>query len=134
MPNDFAPHVGHRFTFRAVPAPGVGFDGVVHCEVLDLRPEELLQIAWRSGSLDTTVTWHLVPEGRGTRLFLAHDGFDTADPGQRHAMDILGGGWTGHLRAHLEATLEGMPHGSVSSPHQATRLRQDAETESDDGL
>lgn len=32
MPNDFAPRVGHRFTFRTEPGPG--FDGIVRCEVL----------------------------------------------------------------------------------------------------
>ncbi len=110
MPNDFAPRVGHRFTFRTVPAPGAGFDGVVHCEVLDLRPGEFLRISWRGAGLDTTVTWRLVPEGRGTRLLLTHDGFDETDPMQRRVMDILGGGWTGHLRARLDAVLrEPMP-------------------------
>jgi len=38
-------------------------------------------------------------------LFLTHDGFDETDPMQRRAMGILGGGWTGHLRARLATTL-----------------------------
>ncbi len=112
MPNDFEARIGHHFTFRAVPAPGADFDGIVHCEVLDLRPEELLQISWCGGpGLNTTVTWRLAREGRGTRLFLTHDGFDEADPGQRRVMDILGGGWTGHLRARLEAALGDVSRG-----------------------
>lgn len=112
MPNDFAARVGHRFTFRTTPALGAGFDGVVHCEVLDLQPEALLKISWRGGpGLDTTVTWRLVPEGRGTRLFLTHDGFDEADPSHRLTMGILGGGWMGHLRARLEAVLGEAPRG-----------------------
>ncbi|WP_405736689.1 SRPBCC domain-containing protein [Streptomyces sp. NBC_01537] len=68
MPNDFQPVVGHRFTFRTEPRPQQGFDGIVHCEVLELAPQRRLRIAWRGGRLDTTVTWTLEPEGRGTRL------------------------------------------------------------------
>jgi uncharacterized protein YndB with AHSA1/START domain len=112
MPNDFEARIGHRFTFRTEPVPGAGFDGNVHCEVLDLQPEAVLTISWRSGpGLDTTVTWRLVPEGRGTRLFLTHDGFDESDPGQRMVMGILGGGWIGPLRERLEAVLGEIPRG-----------------------
>ena len=32
MPNDFAPKVGHRFTFKTKPMGD--WDGTVHCEVL----------------------------------------------------------------------------------------------------
>ena len=104
MPNDFQPRLGHRFTFRTDPAPG--FNGIVHCEVLDLRPLELLRISWRGGSgIDTTVTWQLVAEGRGTRLFLTHDGFDETDPGQEAVRRMLDGGWRGHLVRRLEQTL-----------------------------
>jgi uncharacterized protein YndB with AHSA1/START domain len=100
MPNDFAPVVGHRFTFHTTPRPADGFDGVVHCEVLDLEPERLLRLAWRGGRLDTTVTWTLRAEGRGTRLLLEHAGFDPDDPFQRQAYTIMGGGWrSGVLRA-----------------------------------
>ena len=34
MPTDFAPRLGHKFQFRTKPAPG--FDGIVHCEVIEL--------------------------------------------------------------------------------------------------
>jgi uncharacterized protein YndB with AHSA1/START domain len=107
MPNDFRPVVGHRFTFRTDPRPGQEFDGVVHCEVVELDPERLLRIAWRGGRLDTTVTWTLRPEGRGTRLFLEHAGFDPADPVQRQAWTIMGGGWRSHVLAALEKVLAG---------------------------
>jgi uncharacterized protein YndB with AHSA1/START domain len=101
MPNDFRPVVGHRFTFRAVPMPEQGFDGVVRCEVLALEPPQLLRISWSSGRLDTVVTWQLVAEGRGTRLFLTHEGFDETDPGQAAARTVLGGGWRGQLPRRL---------------------------------
>jgi uncharacterized protein YndB with AHSA1/START domain len=105
MPNDFQPVVGHRFTFRTEPRPSYGFDGVVHSEVLELEPERRLRLAWRGGGLDTTVTWTLVPEGRGTRLFLEHAGFDPDDPVQRRTFAILGGGWRSHAARALESVL-----------------------------
>ncbi|MER6829051.1 SRPBCC domain-containing protein [Streptosporangium sp. NPDC000563] len=105
MPNDFKPVVGHRFTFRTEPKPKHGFDGVVHCEVLDLEPERLLRLSWRGGRLDTTVVWRLEPEGRGTRLFLEHAGFDPDDPVQRRTRAILDGGWRSHVLRALEEAL-----------------------------
>lgn len=105
MPNDLKPIVGHRFTFRTEPRPRQGFDGIVHCEVLAVEPRRLLRIAWRGGRLDTTVTWTLTPEGRGTRLLLEHAGFDPDDPIQRQAFTIMGGGWRSHVPAALARLL-----------------------------
>ena len=36
MPNDIQAEVGHQFTFRTQPVPG--WDGIVHCEVLEVVP------------------------------------------------------------------------------------------------
>ncbi len=106
MPNDFLPQIGRRFTFQTEPRLDYGFDGIVHCEVLALDLDRLLAISWRtSAGLDTTVTWKLAAEGRGTRLFLTHDGFDETDPFSRQVMEILGGGWRGHLKSRLDAVL-----------------------------
>ncbi|HEU5355217.1 MAG TPA: SRPBCC domain-containing protein [Actinocrinis sp.] len=105
MPNDFQPVVGHRFTFSTEPRPQQDFDGIVYCEVLDLEPEQLLRISWRGGRLDSTVTWTLKPEGRGTRLFLERTGFDPDDPTQRQAHKIMGGGWRSHVLAALDRLL-----------------------------
>ena len=105
MPNDFRPVLGHQFTFRTHPRPDAGVDGIVHCQVLDLDPERLLRISWRGGRLDTTVTWTLIPEGRGTRLFLEHDGFDPDDPIQDSARRILGSGWRSGVLTALQAAL-----------------------------
>lgn len=106
MPNDFKPVVGHQFTFRTEPVPQHGFDGIVHCQVLALDPPQLLRISWRGGTLDTTVTWRLVPEGTGTRFLITHDGFDDTDPAQQAAMKILGGGWRGHLARRMLSVLD----------------------------
>lgn len=105
MPNDFQPVVGHRFTFRTDPRPNAGFDGVVHCQVLAAEPERLLRFTWRGGSLDTTVTWTLEPEGRGTRVFLEHDGFDPDDPIHQRTRRILGNGWRSNVMAALRTAL-----------------------------
>jgi uncharacterized protein YndB with AHSA1/START domain len=104
MPNDFAPVVGHRFTFRTEPQPG--FDGTVHCEVLEVVAPQRLRLSWRGGRLDTTVTWTLVPEGRGTRVFLEHAGFDPDDELQRYAFTALGGGWRSSVLPKLARVLD----------------------------
>jgi uncharacterized protein YndB with AHSA1/START domain len=109
MPNDFRPEVGHRFTFLTDPRPNVGFDGVVRCEVLVVEPERLLRISWRGGSLDSTVTWTLAAEGRGTRLFLEHDGFDPDDPTQQFSRRIMDGGWRSNVMAAFRAALVSTP-------------------------
>jgi uncharacterized protein YndB with AHSA1/START domain len=108
MPNDFAPVIGHTFTFQAEPVPSQGFDGMIACEVLTVDPGRTLAISWRSSGLDSTVTWRLEPEGRGTRLFLTHDGFDDADPRQLLVKGILGGGWRGHLVSRLETLVDSL--------------------------
>jgi len=107
MPNNFEARLGHQFNFTTDPVPSQGFDGVVHCEVLALDPPRMLQISWAGGhTLRTTVTWRLAPEGTGTKLLLVHDGFDDGDPQQLATMQILGGGWRGHMARRLQLTLE----------------------------
>jgi uncharacterized protein YndB with AHSA1/START domain len=83
MATDMRACVGQQFTFRAEPTPW--WDGVVHCEVLEIEPGERLRYSWRTGSeaspLDTVVTWTLTPtESGGTRLSLEHTGFTSDTP------------------------------------------------------
>lgn len=109
MENDFEPVVGHRYTMRGTPAPAVGFSGLVASEVLEIDPGRLLRISWRDANagndLDSTVTWTLVPEGTGTRLFLVHEGFDPAEQSHVVAHRIMGGGWRGQTLKKLAETL-----------------------------
>ncbi len=115
MPNDFEPVVGHRFTFRTKPMGN--WDGVVHCEVLEMIPDEKLVYSWKGGSadnpahgsrLDSTVTWTLTPVAGGTRLRLVHAGFRTPD--NDFAFDAMSGGWgrmmqgIGRVTAELQGT------------------------------
>jgi uncharacterized protein YndB with AHSA1/START domain len=78
FPNDFAPRVGHHFTFQVPPNPKVGFDGlVVRCEVLECEPPSRLAFSWSAGGLgDTRVSFRLEPDGEGTRVLFEHSGFD----------------------------------------------------------
>ncbi|GAA1953801.1 SRPBCC domain-containing protein [Amycolatopsis minnesotensis] len=109
MPNDFVPEIGHRFTLRGVPIGPVDFSGTVACEVLDLVPGERLKISWRDahgdGTFDTTVTWTVRPEGRGTRLFLEHAGFDPDNPTHQLSRRIMNGGWRSHVLRRFESVL-----------------------------
>ncbi|AJC56884.1 activator of Hsp90 ATPase 1 family protein [Streptomyces sp. 769] len=58
----------------------------------------MLRLRWQDADegqgnrADWTITWILEPEGRGTRLFLVHEGFDPDDPYQVQAHRIMGGG------------------------------------------
>jgi uncharacterized protein YndB with AHSA1/START domain len=103
MPNDFAPVVGHRFTFRAPPQPW--FDGVVRCEVLAVEPPRRLSYSWQGGPMPspTTVTWTLEPVSEGTRVCLVHAGF-TGVSGRIIRL-ILGSGWRSLLTRKLARLL-----------------------------
>ena|SRR5208282_780361 len=73
---------GTRFTLQTTPAGA--WDGVIHCEVLEVIPNERLSYSWRGGHddnaqygsrLDTIVTFTLTKVDGGTRLRLVHSGF-----------------------------------------------------------
>lgn len=112
MPGDFQLKVGHRYTMRAVAVPGTGFSGTVQAEVLAFEVGKMLRIGWRDAGAaagtgpDWTVTWALRPEGTGTRLFLAHEGFDPDDPLQQRARTIMGGGWKSGVMRSLARLLD----------------------------
>jgi uncharacterized protein YndB with AHSA1/START domain len=78
MPNDFKPILGHQFQFRIKPMPQLDFDGIVYCQVLEIKPYHTLSYSWKSGpgngriQLDSIVVWKLVPKDKGTELFLDH--------------------------------------------------------------
>lgn len=89
---DVRPVVGHRFTLD------MGAWGKQPCEVLAVEPERLLRYSFAPGSLGTTITWQLHPEGSGTRLFLEHVGFDLDSPLGKAALEGMGRGWPNVLR------------------------------------
>lgn len=109
MPNDFKPVVGHRFSFTTEPIEATNFSGSIACQVLEIRPEELISYSWTdpenpAGS-DWVITWTLRPEGRGTRLFLEHSGFDPDDATQQLSRKIMNGGWRSRIVPRLAEVL-----------------------------
>jgi uncharacterized protein YndB with AHSA1/START domain len=94
----FAAVKGTRFTFQTT--PGGAWDGVIHCQVLEVIPHERLAYSWRGGHpdnvgygapLDTVVTWSLTRVADGTRLRLVHSGF--VAPRNDSAYKTMGEGW-----------------------------------------
>lgn len=73
MDNDFQPIVGHRFNFRAAPAPN--WNGVIDSEVLVIEPTKKLSYTWGALGLASVVVWTLVATSRGTILRMEHSGF-----------------------------------------------------------
>lgn len=105
MPTDLRPVVGNNFTFRSDPTPW--WDGIVHCEVLEIEQHKRLTYTWRSGPesspLDTVVTWTLTPTpSGGTRLALEHSGFQ---PFNRSTFDGANKGWQRMVGERLREVL-----------------------------
>ena len=97
-PTGFAPVAGTRFTYRTTAAGA--WDGVIHCEVLEVIPNQRLSYSWQGGHeansgygsrLDTVVTFTLSKVDNGTRLRLVHSGFVL--PQNEIAFTNMGGGW-----------------------------------------
>jgi len=98
MPTGFEPTKGKHFTFQTTPAGE--WDGVIHCQVLEVMPNERLVYAWRGGHdanaeygsrLETVVKWTLTKVDSGTRLRLMHSGFRT--PKNDFAFKNMSEGW-----------------------------------------
>ena len=110
MPNDFRPEVGHVLTFRGKPVPGADFSGTGTSEVLAVEEPTLLRISWKDAAKpdgpETVVTWRLEAEGRGTRMFLEHTGFDPADAQQQAMRRIMNGGWGGIVATGFGTVLD----------------------------
>jgi len=98
-PSGFDAVLGNRFTYQTTPAGA--WDGVIHCEVLDVVPNERFVYSWVGGhesndgaygsKLDTKVSFTLEKVEGGTRLRLVHSGFVT--PRNDSAYRGMSGGW-----------------------------------------
>ncbi|MFJ3098611.1 SRPBCC family protein [Streptomyces hydrogenans] len=96
---DVKPVVGHRFTLD------MGNFGSQPCEVTAVEDQRLLAYRFAEGTLDTTLTWSLRPEGEGTLLVLTHAGFDLDSPMGRQAYEGMGKGWP-HVLNRLPGALD----------------------------
>lgn len=96
---DIRPVVGHRFELD------MQSWGRVPCEVIDAHEPERLTFTfgdrWK-------ITWRLVPEGDGTRLFLEHTRFDLSKAQDRFALENMEPGWRGHVLPELARVLDQM--------------------------
>ncbi|SEE63585.1 Uncharacterized conserved protein YndB, AHSA1/START domain [Rhizobiales bacterium GAS191] len=97
-PTGFEPVKGKHFTFQTTPAGA--WDGIIHCQVLEVMPNQRLAYAWKGGhegnvgygsQLDTVVTWILSKVKDGTRLRLVHSGFVL--PKNDSAFKSMSGAW-----------------------------------------
>lgn len=93
---DVRAEVGHRFDMDMGPW------GMQPCEVLAVEPERLFRYRFAQPTLNTIITFELVPDGSGTRLTLTHEGFDLDNPLSRRAFEGMRPGWPGIL-AKIEA-------------------------------
>ena len=97
MPAGFESVEGKHFTYRTTPAGA--WDGTIHCQVLEVKPNERFSYAWKGGHegnvgygsrLDTVVTFILSKAENGTRLRLVHSGFA---PKNETAFKNMSEGW-----------------------------------------
>jgi uncharacterized protein YndB with AHSA1/START domain len=92
MNNDFQPVAGHKFQFRADPAPN--WNGIVDCEVLTVDPPQRLSYNWGVGDpaygLQWVVEWTLTPAEGGTHVRMQQSGFR---PDQQQAYHGANYGW-----------------------------------------
>jgi uncharacterized protein YndB with AHSA1/START domain len=117
--NGFEPVAGNRFTYKTTPSGA--WDGTIHCEVLEVVPNERLAYSWKGGHeanagygsrLETVVTWTLTPASNGTRVHVVHSGFVL--PRNDTAYRNMSDGWTKVIR-RLDATTAEL--GASGKPH-----------------
>ena len=87
-PGDVKAVVGHCFELDMG-----GHFGKQKCEVLAVEKERHFSYTFAPGTLNTTITWSLVPAGDATLLRLEHAGFDLDSPMGTAAYDGMGMGW-----------------------------------------
>ncbi|HYF30995.1 MAG TPA: SRPBCC domain-containing protein [Chitinophagaceae bacterium] len=106
MPNDLKPVVGHKFNFKTKPAPG--FDGIVHCEVLEVIEFHKLVFSWKGGPIKkpTIVSWILEDIPGGTKLTFSHTGFEGFSPVA--ISYLLGRGWKKNITSLFDKKLNEM--------------------------
>jgi uncharacterized protein YndB with AHSA1/START domain len=105
VPGDIAAVVGHRFHLQM---PGWGS---IPCEVVEVEAERRFVYTFNG---NWTLTWRLVAEGAGTRLFLDHSGFDLDDPQDRRAFERMGPGWRDQVLPGLARLVLELPDKTIS--------------------
>jgi uncharacterized protein YndB with AHSA1/START domain len=100
LDNDFAPEIGHNFTFRSTPV--AGWNGIIACDVLVVEPNRTLAYSWSSLGLESVVTFTLTLTATGTHLRMEHSG---CQPDQEAAYKGATYGWQKFL-GNLEQVVD----------------------------
>jgi uncharacterized protein YndB with AHSA1/START domain len=110
MKSDFKPELGYEFTFQGPKMPDLGFDGQIHCKVLELKPNERLSYTWNMGpgdgtiSCNSVVTFSLKAINGGTEMSLEHVGTKVDYPTMFTLLDT---GWLQNMQKidkHIKAS------------------------------
>lgn len=101
METNITPVAGFKGYFKMKPRPG--FDGLIHCEVLEVVPDKTFTYSWQSGWMKkpTTIRFTLEEKDNGTLLILEHWGFEGV-LGRLLRM-MLGPGWKKMLTKRIPA-------------------------------
>lgn len=75
--------------------------GAVACEVVEAISKQKLVYTFNE---TWTLTWRLVAEGKGTRLFFEHSGFNFDQKSERDAFTRMGPGWRDQMLPQLAQT------------------------------
>lgn len=72
---DFQLKLHQKFRFKTKPSPG--FDGIVHCQIIEVDAPKTLVYHWQGGGMKqpTIVRWQLKSIEDGTVVKLHHSGF-----------------------------------------------------------
>ena len=97
---NIAPTVGHKFELD------MQNWGMVPCKVLEVRPEEFISFTFNE---TWTLSWRLLAEGEGTRLYLEQSGLDLSKPMDRFAYENMQKGWASEVLPRLGELLDEVP-------------------------
>ena len=81
---DFKPEIGFECQTIQPPRRAQNWDGIMYLKILEIVPQQRLSYSFKGGpspgvvTLDTIVTWILIPKDGGTELQLEHTGFTGA--------------------------------------------------------
>ena len=90
---DFKLEQGAEFRFQTQPV--AGWDGIVHCRIRNIEPQQRISYDWGVGDMATVVAFTLTPTPAGTHLSLVHSGFREDQKknfgGARYGWKLMGG-------------------------------------------
>ena len=118
MKNDFELIPGREFMFKSNPQPSMDFDGNVYCRILEIELFKKLVYSWKikqgegKSMLDSTLTWHLIPQKGGTELILEHTGLDEWK--NETLFQAMNKGWDQNVRVKMGNLFNTKPHNETA--------------------